>query len=129
MKYTVHTLELHRPITTTETGESSDGTIAIWEYNSLVQKNDLEPQLDAHLAQGVPAQSIEPGYYLFVQGLMPESGLEETMWKNAAQALWLEALWRGSSFKNDKIRVRILSEDSKRVFQLFREIKTMDQIS
>ena len=66
---------------------------------------------------------------MLFRSLMPESGLEETMWKNAAQALWLEALWRGSSFKNDKIRVRILSEDSKRVFQLFREIKTMDQIS
>lgn len=128
MKYTVHSLELHKPITTLKSEESSDGTVALWEYDSIIQKNDLEPQIDEHLTQGRPTERIEPGHYLFVQGSMPKPGLEEGMWKQAAQAVWLEALWRESSFKNNKIRIRILSEDGKHVFQLFREIHKSEEL-
>lgn len=123
MNFTVHTLELHRPITGPEADSASDGTEELRMYHSGVHKNDLEPALDAHLREGCAASVIEPGLYLFVQGRMPcDSGEAVVEWQKAAEALWLESLWRETDFKDDRILVRILSEDGKRVYQLFRRI-------
>jgi len=123
MKYTVHTLELHRPITAPADGISPDGTEKLYEYLSRVTENTLEPALEDHLAEGKTASEITPGYYLFVQDRMPEDGTGEAAWMKAAEALWLESLWREIPFTSDRILVRILSEDGKRVFQLFRAIR------
>jgi hypothetical protein len=49
--------------------------------------------------------------------------MDEISARKDAEALWLEALWRDLAFKNDRILARILSEDGKTVYQLFREIE------
>lgn len=124
MNFTVHTLELHRPITAPEDGVSPDGTEDLRVYYSGVQKNDLEPVFGDHLRDGTGATVIDPGYYLFVQGIMPRDDSEaETLWREGAEALWLESLWRDTVFRDDRILIRILSEDGKRVFQIFRRIE------
>ena len=124
MNFIVHTLELHRPITAPADGISPDGTEELHVYRSMVQENDLEPAAEDHLREGTGARIIDPGYYFFVQGIMPRDTAEtETVWQQAAEALWLESLWRETVFKDDRILVRILSEDGKRVFQLFRGIE------
>ena len=122
MKFTVHSLELHRPIVLPASGPAPDGTELLYEYCSHVDAANLEPATEAHLADGHTTDRIEPGFYLSTQGLMPEEdSFAEQLWQEAAEAIWLESLWREMKFKNDRIRVRILSEDGKRSFQLFRE--------
>lgn len=124
MNFTVHSLELHRPITAPAGDVSPDGTESLREYRTGVQKNDLEPAMEDHLREGSDATVISPGYYLFVQGIMPRNESEaETLWRQAAEALWHESLWRETIFKDDRILIRILSEDGKKVFQLFRRIE------
>ncbi len=123
MKHTVHVLELRRPIAAPEApgGEAPDGTRSILAYRSLVREGDLEPPEEAHLADPGEASSIPAGTYLFTQRPWPAERREEA-YREAAKALWHEALWRESPLKNDRILVRILSEDGKTVFQVFREI-------
>ncbi len=122
MEFTVHTLELHRPIVLPESGPAPDGTESLYEFKSLVDESTLEPATGDHLADRNPANRIEPGFYLFTQGLMPrEESTAESLWRDAAEAVWLESLWREIKFRDDRIRVRILSEDGKRSFQIFRE--------
>lgn len=122
MKFTVHFLELHRPIVLPASGPAPDGTESILEFRSLADTRTLEPPAQAHLTDKKTTDRIEPGLYLFTQGLMPEQeSSAEALWREAAEAVWLEALWREMAFKNDRIRVRILSEDGKRSFQIFRE--------
>ncbi len=119
-----HVLELHRPIRADgNPAQAPDGTVAIREYRSLVGPKELEPDPARHLSGGADADSIEPGIYLFLQG-KADSGAEpdETTLRADAEALWLESLWRDLKFKNDRILVRILSEDGALVYQLFREI-------
>jgi len=137
MTYTVHTLELRKAIT----AGGSDGTLCIYEYRSLVAPRDLEPDPQAHLAGGRSIPEIPAGSWFFVRGALdplpaaafsardgtfpaPEEVDEETrkLFRAAAEAVWLESLWRGAEFKNDRILVRILSEDSKTVYQIFREV-------
>ncbi len=124
-----HVLELHRPIRAGEPGPggkrvpAADGTVAIREYRSLVGPKELEPDPARHLAGGTEAETIEPGLYLFVQGKSEtDDGPDDGTIREAAEALWLESLWRDLEFRNDRILVRFLSEDGSSVFQLFREI-------
>jgi len=119
MKYTVRKLELHRAISVEHVQPAGDGTLAIHECRSLVGRNNLEPEPRQHLAIDGEAGEIPPGKYLFTQGTETEN--RET-WREAAEAVWLEAIWMGAEFKNDRILVRVLSEDSKSVFQIFREV-------
>jgi len=124
MKFTVRTLTLHRDIVIQEQA-GKDGTIRLYEFRSLVKPKDLEPPPENHLADGKPASAVPAGLYLFTQGEleadMPSAAAEECF-REAAEAVWLEALWREISLKNERILVRILSEDSKKLFQIFREI-------
>jgi len=120
MDFVIHALKLHKPITLPESGIAPDGTAELYEYRSLVAKNDLEPNREKHLADGKPIGRIEMGTYLFTQGNLPKTGREEAF-REAAEALWLEALWLETEFASDRVFVRILSEDSKTVFQAFRE--------
>lgn len=126
MDFIIHRLKLHRTIVAPETGSiAPDGTREIRAFRSLVGKKDLEPPEAAHLAEPSVAGEIPAGQYLFTQGLLPEGTAEteqESCFREAAKAVWLEALWRETEFKNDRILVRILSEESKTVFQIFREI-------
>ena len=132
MKFTIHALELHRTIYNPESAEihnvnmkqnsPPDGTIAIYAFRSLVAKNDLEPPPEAHLAEKGPASEIPPGLYLFTQAELPENN-SQNAFRDAAEAVWLEALWREIQFKSDRIFVRILEEESMRIFQIFREIE------
>jgi len=121
MDFIIHALKLHKPITLPETGNAPDGTTELYEYRSLVAKNDLEPNREDHLSDGKPIKAIGEGMYLFTQGNLPETGKEEAF-REAAEALWLEALWLETEFASDRVIVRILSEDSKTVFQAFREM-------
>jgi hypothetical protein len=131
MNFTVRTLTLHRALVLSEQA-ATDGTIRLYEYRCLVKPKDLEPKPADHLAEGKPARSIPAGLYLFTQGELPDeagaledevlSSSAEALFRDAAEALWLEALWRELTLKNERILVRILSEDSKNIFQLFREV-------
>jgi len=118
MKYIVRKLELNRAISIRNGQPAADGTTAIHACRSLVEKNNLEPAPEQHLAIDGETEEIPAGYYLFTQG----TGAANTeAWREAAEAVWLEALWQEAEFKNDRILVRVLSEDSKTVFQIFRE--------
>ncbi len=127
MAHSIHTLELRKTIT----APGADGTLEIREFRSLVGRGNLEPDPKDHLAElegidgGDPSASraIQPGTYLFTQVPYPDAAEDRIpAYRSAAEAIWLEALWRGVSLKNDRILVRTLSEDGKTVFQVFREI-------
>ncbi len=120
MKFTVQTLRLNRAITVPEGTAAADGTKSIYEFRSLVKKNDLEPAEGDHLGPGKPVQVIPEGTYLFTQSPLTD---EDPPYREAAEAVWLESLWLGAEFINDRILIRTLSEDSKSVFQIFREIR------
>ena len=119
MNYIVRTLELNRSIFAQEGVIAPDGTSAIYEYRSGVAKNDLEPAPENHLTGGIPVCEIPAGFYFFTQATGPATDKE---YREAAEAVWLESLWQGITFKNDRILIRILSEDLKIVYQLFREV-------
>jgi hypothetical protein len=127
MKFEVHLLELHKPIFTDASGRAADGTEAIFEYQSGVKPGDLEPSPQKHLMPLVtdnpsaPGGRIEPGRYFFTQGTMTGDSPEED-YRKASEALWLESLWTEKPFCNPRIQVRILFEDGKRVFQVYRKI-------
>lgn len=140
MSFTVHVLTLHRAITLPHGSESGDGTIAILCYRSLVAKGNLEPSFAEHLSRAGDEETqddatIPAGHYLFAQGpsplgervaRAPERDEAEANWRAAAEAVWLESLWRDIPFASDRIFVRVLSEDGKTVFQIFREIVVND---
>ena len=121
MEYIVRKLELREPIELVEGKESADGTTALYEYRSLVRKNDLEPAPEEHLAEGRVTGKIPAAKYLFTQGT---GAVPENVLRGAAEQVWTESLWLGLEFKNDRILVRILSEDGKMAHQIFREINT-----
>ena len=128
MEYTVRRLKLNRTISISE-GQTPDGTIALFEYESRVAKNDLEPAPNDHLAGGKPLSVLPAGIYLFTQGFAEKTGdprhpdaLIERLFREAAEAVWLESLWRETTLKNKRILVRILSEENNLAFQIFREI-------
>ncbi|HOC28155.1 MAG TPA: hypothetical protein PKH40_00620 [Treponemataceae bacterium] len=130
MKYTIHTLELHRDIPHPDTAPAPDGTRAVLVYSSAVQKNNLEPAERDHLTGKAETATIRAGHYLFAQGPLqaefdnfqnPED-TEITLFREAAKEVWLESLWRDIEFLDEKIFVRILSEDGHTVFQIFRAI-------
>ncbi|HKL87057.1 MAG TPA: hypothetical protein VJ861_12055 [Treponemataceae bacterium] len=129
MKYSIHKLELHKTIRADSNASSDDGTLEILSFTSKVSKKDLEPAKEQHLSEGKKIDEIEAGFYLFTQGILPASIVTETLsheaqqfYREAAEAVWLESLWREVEFKNDRILVRILSEDGKTVYQIFREL-------
>ncbi len=136
MSFTVRSLILHRDIVPPIAGSPGDGTVAILPYRSLVAKGNLEPDPSEHLVrledEGPTGKtSIRAGRYLFAQGLSargesaatdPERAGAEGDWRAAAEAVWLESLWRNTRFADDRIFVRILTEDGKTVFQIFREL-------
>ena len=136
MSFTVRSLILHRDIVPPLAGSPGDGTVAILPYRSLVAKGNLEPDPKEHLVrledEGPAGKtSIRAGRYLFAQGNSsrgegaatdPERAGAEGDWRDAAEAVWLESLWRNTRFADDRIFVRILTEDGKTVFQIFREL-------
>jgi len=144
MEHIVRRLILNRPISLPVAGQPTgalqperlppeslppDGTIALFEYESRVAANNLEPAPNEHLAGGKPLPVIQAGAYLFTQGIattannpkQPDASMEQ-LFREASEAVWLESLWREMPLKNKRILVRILSEDNKTVFQIFREI-------
>lgn len=124
MDYIIRTLKLNKLISNVKDTISDDGTSAILAYRSLVKKNDLEPAKEDHLYGGENEETIPEGTYLFTQGpsLPTDRALRIEAFRDASEALWLESLWLEVEFKTDRILVRILSEDSKEIFQVFREI-------
>jgi hypothetical protein len=129
MEYIIHQLKLHRTIAAPSGGIAPDGTQELVAYRSLVGKKDLEPPDSDQIAERSIAGEISAGLYLFTQGILPDGATEterEALFREAAKAVWLEALWREAEFKNDRVLVRILSEESKTVFQIFREIPGED---
>jgi len=129
MNHPVHVLELRKDIVAPPEGTAfaPDGTADISEYRSLVPPGELEPKPESHLAPP-PAGSANPiipaGFYLFTQAPYPQAEADrKEAYRAAAEALWLESLWRGARLKNDRVLVRTLSEDGKTVFQAFREIE------
>lgn len=128
MKYSIHKLELHKTIKVSSTTDD-DGTIALLSFISKVSSKNLEPAKEDHLSDGKELSQIESGHYLFTQGILPSSISNQTfsaeaqkLYRNAAEAVWLESLWNEVEFKNDKILIRILSEDGNIVYQIFRSI-------
>jgi hypothetical protein len=131
MKFDIHSLELHRDIVLPPDAPAADGTIALFEYRSDVSERDLEPDPSRHLTDGHPVSVLPAGTYLFAQGLLdstgpigrslPDAGTE-CLFREAAEAIWLEAIWRETELGKTRAFIRILSEDGKPVFQVFREI-------
>lgn len=119
MKFIVRKLELNRAICAPIHGVAPDGTKEMYEYKSLVAKKNLEPAREEHLTGGNRVSEIPAGIYLFTQSR--GTGTEDDF-RAAAEAVWLESLWQSIEFKNDKILIRILSEDEGTVYQIFREI-------
>ncbi|ULQ60854.1 hypothetical protein K7I13_06200 [Brucepastera parasyntrophica] len=132
MKFSIYKLLLHKDISVPDDKPADDGTLEIMEYYSSVKKNNLEPDRKEHLlGEGKKTGIIPAGTYLFSQ--IPAGDFKinadrqdklaaEEKWREVSEAIWLESLWMKKEFKNDRILVRILSEDSKTVFQIFREI-------
>lgn len=108
-------------------------------YTTRVGKKDMNPRAEdylvepffcGHMAQasGERADSgnngtdngfmIPAGVYAFVQG---ETGVHSPL--DAAEALWLECVWREYEPLNDTIYMREIPHGGGTVFQLFREIK------
>ncbi len=122
-----------------EKNENISETEHLWVYKNGVAKNNLNPNLKDFLLEkkflgyailGSNEEEterhnkIETGRYAFLQGLMTESTSDNTLlFSQAAEALFLESLWQEQNFENDDVFIRILTEDSKNVFQLFRKIK------
>lgn len=132
MKFIVRNLQLNRSICVPSDSPAPDGTTAIYAFRSLVGANNLEPRPTDHLAHGERVGEIPSGFYLFAQGTAEGPGTGVTLnepepsWRDAAEAVWLESLWQEAKFKNDRVLVRILSEDEKSVFQIFREVFPKD---
>lgn len=121
MKYIVRTLTLNNAITVTKDEIATDGTISIVEYRSLVTKKDLEPPEGDHItSEGTAVMEIKAGIYVFTQAEI--EGDTPPHYTEAVKAVWLESLWLDVEFKTDRVLVRTLSEDSKKIFQIFREI-------
>lgn len=148
MKYTVRNLRLNRDISLPAHGPAPDGTTALFRFSSLVKKGDLEPEPANHLTGGETTEKIPAGNYLFTQGYESGSsgdadrssadgaetdGADETAkliassrtgWQDAAEAVWLESLWQEREFADDQVIVRVLEEEGRRVFQIFRKVRS-----
>ena len=129
MSYRIHSLELHKTITPGTDSPASDGTFAILAFSSLVEKGNLEPKTEDHLAGGETATEIPSGYYLFAQGTCgAEEGSDlfapelKSLYRQAAEEVWLESLWREKAFADSRVFVRLLREDGKTAFQIFRKV-------
>jgi hypothetical protein len=131
MNFEIHSLELHRDITLPPDAPAADGTNALFEYKSLTSERDLEPDPKNQLTDGKLATLLPKGTYLFAQGTLtgPVSATRalpdpetERLFREGAEAVWLEAIWREIELKKNRTFVRVLSEDSKTVFQVFREL-------
>lgn len=130
MNYRVHVLELRKAIEVSADSPLSaaaDGTLDILSFRSLVPRGSLEPAKEDHLVPAgleVSERRIPEGTYLFTQAPYPADPVNrEGAYRDAAEAIWLESLWKDLRLKNDRILARILSEDDKTVFQIFREIE------
>lgn len=130
MKFDIHALELHRDIALPSDGCAADGTVALFEYRSDATERDLEPDPSRHLADGRPVSLLPSGSYLFAQGLLPAGASvgralpdaeTERAFREAAEEIWLEAIWREINLSKNRAFVRILTEDGRTVFQVFRE--------
>lgn len=121
MKYIVRTLTLNNAITVKKNEIAADGTVSIMEYHSRVTKKDLEPSEEDHITnEGTALAEIKAGIYLFTQAEIKDDAPPQ--YTEAVKSVWLESLWLDVEFKTDRILIRTLSEDSKKVFQIFREI-------
>lgn len=122
MSYTVHLLDLKKSIPHPGNQTAVDGTEKVLTFESTVEKNNLEPLPEQHLVGEGAEAEITPGMYLFSQKVLhDESGTEQ--FRAASEAIWLEALWREVELDDRRVFLRILSEDGKRVFQIFRKIR------
>jgi hypothetical protein len=123
MSYTVHLLQLNRAIFRDSDG-TGDGTISVKCWRSAASQKNLEASRESQLCgDGAEVPEIEPGFYLFTQGVQGPEGPNEDEYRSAAEAVWLESLWRKTDLKNDRVLIRTLTEDNRIVFQIFREIK------
>lgn len=131
MKFEIHRLELHRDIALPSDENAPDGTIALFEYRSDATERDLEADPASHLTGGTAVSTLPAGTYLFAQGLLESDApvtralpdaRAESLFREAAEAVWLEAIWREIALKKNRTFVRVLSEDSRSVFQVFREL-------
>ncbi len=123
MSYTVHLLQLNRAIFP-DTDGSGDGTISLRSWRTEASQKNLEADRACQLcgeAESIPA--IQVGFYLFTQGVQSPEGPKEDEYRSAAEAVWLESIWRKTVLKNDRVLIRTLNEDNRIVFQIFREIK------
>jgi len=129
MKLSVHLLELRAPIRVAAGSSpdvaAPDGTRSIDRYESAVGEKELEPAPERHLVGGEPATEIPAGFYLFAQ--LPREGDKApdatNRLRDAAEAVWLESLWRNMRFTDATVLVRTLREDGKDVRQVFRAVE------
>ncbi len=137
MNFTIKILHLYIDLLFS-TEELLDTTESLYSYSNGVFSDNLSPKKDAYLhtpiflgnviqEKDIPLYSkesvhrIEKGKYLFLQGLESENSNTD-IYAEAAEQLWLEALWQELKLEEKTVYMRKLKEDSKSVFQLFRKV-------
>ncbi len=140
MNFTLKTLSLYKDLVFTQC-ENKDTvkTELLWTYINGIEKNNLEPKREKFLLHknfvgyAIKNQevidtknyhAIAAGKYAFLQGTMSSNECEnEDIFNHGAEELYLESLWLEQEFENDIVFLRVLTEDSRKVFQLFRKLK------
>ncbi len=148
MEYTVRLLTLYRDIyycapgTENSGAESaqlnSDETLSLYRSGAGPKQFDAEKRLHLldgkfcgyaaaagnthisdHVRGGHDRITVLPaGKYLFTQGLYSDMDAMLT----AAEEVWLESLWRDITPLNDRVYIRTVVEDNRKVFQVFRQV-------
>lgn len=129
MAFSIKKLTLYKNLRYSRT-EPFAGEKLIIFTNGITKKN-MNPSLDAYLTEpkecgnAVSITSpesecetlIPADTYLFVQGIEEKEDVRQ-----AAETLWLESLWQEIELDRHTVFMRILTEDGKNIFQLFRKI-------
>lgn len=132
MNYQIKTLTLFQDLCFSK--EEKENNESLYIYETKVDKNNLEPELELFLQNEVfcgykteinskdlhEGDYIPVGKYLFVQGVASDFN----SFLKASEAVFLEALWQEKEFIDNKVYLRKLLEGEKSVFQVFRQIKS-----
>lgn len=125
MAFTIKILTLYKDFFYSKESEHTEESLTL--FKNAVKQGDLEPSREMFLTEEFYCgticdehtnYAILKGRYLFIQGNFNSFNTV----KEAAQELYLEALWQELSFSDDIVYMRKLVEEGETVFQLFRKI-------
>lgn len=117
MQEKIHILSLFAELT---------GNIRLYTTKAVKNIYDI-PRTQQLSAQSEPS-TIPKGKYLFIQDIKKTAS--DAQWEaqlEAAELLWLESLWQEIPLTDNTVYIRLLQEDSKEIFQVFRPIDSASQ--